>query len=85
MTALPARRLGWTDRGVVRAETVADLVVFDPQTVSDRATFLEPHRYAVGIEYVLVNGRFVLKRGEMTGHLPGRPLPPGAANTVESE
>jgi N-acyl-D-amino-acid deacylase len=85
MTALPACRLGWTDRGVVRAETVADLVVFDPQTVSDRATFLEPHRYAVGIEHVIVNGRFVLKRGEMTAHLPGRPLPPGSSNAVNSE
>jgi N-acyl-D-aspartate/D-glutamate deacylase len=74
MTALPARRLGWQDRGRIAEGQWADLVVFDPQTVADRATFVQPHRHSVGIEHVLVRGELVLKSGEMTGKLPGRPL-----------
>ena len=74
MTGLPARRLGLRDRGVVRAGARADLVVFDPKRVTDRATYEAPHRYPEGIEHVLVNGRFVIKDGEHTGSLPGRVL-----------
>lgn len=74
MTGLPARRLGLRDRGVVRAGACADLVVFDPKRVVDRATYEDPHRYPEGIEHVLVNGRFVIKNGEHTGSLPGRVL-----------
>jgi N-acyl-D-amino-acid deacylase len=76
MTGLPARRLGLGDRGVVRAGARADLVVFDHRRVADRATYANPHRYPVGIEHVLVNGRFVIKDGEHTGSLPGRVLTP---------
>jgi N-acyl-D-amino-acid deacylase len=71
MTGLPARRLGLRDRGVIRVGAKADLVVLDPRTVIDVATFDDPHRYPRGIEHVLVNGRFVIRDGEHTGSLPG--------------
>lgn len=74
MTGLPARRLGLRDRGEIRVGARADLVVFDPRLVADQATYEEPHRYPVGVEQVLVNGRFVIKGGEHTGSLPGRVL-----------
>ena len=76
MTGLPARRLGLKDRGEVRPGARADLVVLDPRRVADQATYDDPHRYPVGIEHVLVNGRFVIKDGEHTGSLPGRVLRP---------
>jgi len=71
MTGLPARRLGLKDRGVIAVGRRADLVIFDPRRVSDRATYQEPHQYPSGIEHVLVNGRFVIREGEHTGSLPG--------------
>ncbi len=76
MTGLPARRLGLRDRGVVRVGARADLVIFDPRAVADRATYEDPHRYPAGIGHVLVNGRFVIKDGEHTGSLPGKVLTP---------
>lgn len=76
MTALPARRLGLRDRGVIRAGAVADLVVLDPRRVADEATYDDPHRYPAGIDHVLVAGRFVIKDGGHTGSLPGRVLTP---------
>ncbi len=76
MTGLPARRLGLRDRGVIRVGAKADLVIFDPKRVADQATYEEPHRYPVGIEHVVVNGRLVIKDGEHTGSLPGRLLTP---------
>ncbi|HEU4371199.1 MAG TPA: D-aminoacylase [Methylomirabilota bacterium] len=76
MTGLPARRLGLRDRGVIRENAKADLVVFDPRRVADQATYEDPHRYPVGIEHVFVNGRFVIKDREHTGSLPGRVLTP---------
>ncbi len=75
MTQLPAQRLGWKERGVVAPGCVADLVVFDPQTIAEKATFLEPHQHSVGVDHVLIGGQFVLQAGKMTGTLPGRPLP----------
>ncbi|MGH7264084.1 MAG: N-acyl-D-amino-acid deacylase family protein [Candidatus Rokuibacteriota bacterium] len=74
MTGLPARRLGLADRGVIRSGAKADLVVFDPATVADRATYEAPHQYPRGIEHVVVNGRVVVRDGEHTGALPGRVL-----------
>jgi N-acyl-D-amino-acid deacylase len=71
MTGLPARRLGLRDRGVIRVGAKADLVVLDPRTVADVATYDDPHRYPRGVEHVLVNGRFVIRHGEHTGSLPG--------------
>ena len=76
MTGLPARRLGVRDRGEIRVGAKADLVVFDARRVADQATYEDPHRYPVGIEQVLVNGRFVIKDGEHTGSLPGKVLQP---------
>jgi N-acyl-D-amino-acid deacylase len=76
MTGLPARRLGLTDRGVVRVGAKADLVVLDADRVADTATYEDPHRYPRGIEHVVVNGRIVIGGGEHTGALPGQVLRP---------
>jgi N-acyl-D-amino-acid deacylase len=76
MTALPARQLGLADRGLVAPGFVADLTVFDPARVLDRATYVEPHHYSDGIVHVMVGGRFVLQNGEVTEELPGRVLSP---------
>ena len=74
MTSAPAQRLGLAAKGIVRPGLDADLVVFDPATVSDRATFDEPHQYPDGIEHVLVNGELVVSGGNHLGTLP-RPRP----------
>jgi N-acyl-D-amino-acid deacylase len=74
MTAVPAERMGLRNRGVLRVGDFADITVFDPGTVADRATFAEPHRVSVGIRYVLVNGQLTLDEGRLTGARPGRPL-----------
>ena len=60
MTGMPAGKLGLKDRGVVKTGYAADLALFDPETVRDEATFPEPHRYPVGIPYVVVNGQVVV-------------------------
>jgi N-acyl-D-amino-acid deacylase len=72
MTELPASRLGWTDRGVVRPGAVADLAVFDPGTVTDRATFEDPWQLSTGVLHTLVGGTMVLRDGEPTGVPAGR-------------
>lgn len=74
MTGMPAQRLRLDHRGQVAVGGFADLVVFDPATVADRATFTDPHQYPVGIDMVLVNGEVVIREGDHTGSLPGRPL-----------
>jgi len=74
MTSLAAQRVGLTDRGLVKPGMFADLTVFNPATVIDRATFEQPHQTSVGIEYVFVNGQMVLKQGQMTTARPGRGL-----------
>jgi N-acyl-D-aspartate/D-glutamate deacylase len=74
MTSLNAEKLGIEDRGVIAEGKKADLTIFDPQKVADRATFSNPHRYPVGIEYVIVNGVPVLERGNHLGTKPGRIL-----------
>ncbi len=71
MTSLPASRLKWKDRGVLREGAWADITVFDSQTILDRATFEEPKQYPVGIDYVLVNGQVVIEHGRYTGAKPG--------------
>ena len=73
-TALPAQRMRLTDRGVLKAGMWADVVVFDPATVRDRATFDNPNQLSEGMEYVLVNGIPVIDQGKMTGALPGKVL-----------
>jgi N-acyl-D-amino-acid deacylase len=74
MTSLPARRLGILDRGLVKEGMWADLTLFDHKSVADRATFTEPHQYASGVAYVIVNGEIVVEKGEHTGARPGRAL-----------
>ena len=74
MTSAPARRLGLKDRGLLREGYKADITVFDPERVVDKATFTEPHQYSEGIEYVLVNGEPIIKHGEYMGVLPGKVL-----------
>jgi N-acyl-D-amino-acid deacylase len=75
MTSLPAQRLGWKDRGTIREGAFADLVLFNPATVLDRATFAQPQTLATGIEKVFVNGELVWSEGRATGARPGRVLP----------
>lgn len=73
-TALPAQRMRLADRGVLKAGLWADVVVFDPETVRDLATFENPNQLSVGMDYVLVNGVPVIDGGKMTGELPGKVL-----------
>lgn len=75
MTSLPAHRLGWNDRGLIREGAFADLVLFNPDTVIDRSTFANPSALATGIEKVFVNGTLVWDAGKPTGARPGRVLP----------
>jgi N-acyl-D-amino-acid deacylase len=79
MTSLPAQILGLSDRGLIREGLAADLVVFDLDEIQDRATFVEPHQYPEGIEYVLVNGEFVVDGGALTWKLPGKVIAPSRA------
>jgi N-acyl-D-amino-acid deacylase len=71
ITSLVAQRFGLEKRGVIERNYFADLVVFDPNKIIDRATYTNPHQYPQGIEYVLVNGQVVIQNGEHTGQLPG--------------
>jgi N-acyl-D-amino-acid deacylase len=73
-SALPAQRMRFADRGVLKAGLCADIVIFDPATIHDVATFEKPNQLSQGMEYVLVNGVPVIDHGEMTGALPGRVL-----------
>ncbi len=72
MTGLPAAQLGLADRGTLVVGSKADIVVFDPQTIRDLATFEAPHQLAEGVAHLLVNGEIVLENGEHTGMLPGQ-------------
>jgi N-acyl-D-amino-acid deacylase len=74
LTSLPAANLGLKDRGLLKVGAFADVVAFDPATIADKATFEQPHQYAVGMRHVLVNGVPVLRDGEHTGATPGRAL-----------
>ena len=74
MTALPAQRLGFQDRGILRDGMKADIVVFNPDTVKANATFEEPKQYPEGISHVIVSGKIVIDNGKHTGALPGRAL-----------
>jgi len=71
MTGRPAHRLGLRDRGRLAPGLAADLTVFDPLRVADRATFEQPHQYAAGVPHVMVAGQWVVRNGEPTGARPG--------------
>ncbi|HET9372343.1 MAG TPA: amidohydrolase family protein [Vicinamibacterales bacterium] len=71
-TSLPARIMGLTDRGLIREGMAADLVVFDLNTIRDKATFFEPHQYSEGVDYVFVNGVAVVDGSKITWALPGQ-------------
>ncbi|WP_425155120.1 N-acyl-D-amino-acid deacylase family protein [Candidatus Palauibacter sp.] len=79
MTTLPAQVLGLRDRGLLREGLVADIAILDLDELQDNATFFEPHQYASGVDYVLVNGTFVVDDGELTYALPGVVLTPDNA------
>ena len=93
MTALPASTIGMVDRGYLAPGMAADITVFDPKTVIDRATYDEPARLSEGIRYVIVNGRVALFNGQPTGqkggrvllrslHMPSRPMTTDRAHSV---
>src|SRR5262249_17795710 len=71
-SSLPAQRMRLTERGVLKAGMWADVVIFDPNTIRDLATFDNPNQLAQGMDYVLVNGVPVIEKGAMTGALPGK-------------
>ena len=74
MTSLPAQILGLRDRGLLREGYWADISIIDPKTIADRATYVNPHQYAEGVPYVLVNGELVIDGGKITAKLPGKVL-----------
>lgn len=77
MTSLPASRFSLTDRGLIREGFHADMVLFDDKTILDTATFEDPHQFAIGVKYVLVNGELVIEEGQDTGVVAGRVLKRG--------
>jgi N-acyl-D-amino-acid deacylase len=74
LSGLPATNLGLDHRGFLQPGMFADVVIFDPQTIADKATFPDPHQYSIGVRDVFVNGQQVLKNGESTPARPGRAL-----------
>ena len=73
-TGLPAEMLGLKNRGKLAEGFIADLVIFDPETISDMASYTEPHQYSKGIQYLIINGEIVIKGGEYGGKLAGKTL-----------
>ena len=71
MTSLPAQTFGFQDRGLIREGFAADLVIFDENTINDRATYDKPHQFPVGISFVIVNGGVVLADNQVTEARPG--------------
>ena len=71
MTSMAADRIGHFDRGRIKVGTYADLVVFDFENIKDNATYTDPHRYPTGIDHVMINGKFAIKEGALTGERPG--------------
>lgn len=74
MTSMPADQIGQPERGRIGPGGYADIVVFDAETVTDRATFTDPHQYSVGMRHVLINGVPVIRDGALTGAKPGMVL-----------
>ena len=74
MTSMPAAKVGLKDRGAIRTGNCADLVIFDPSTIADKATYTDPEQYPVGIDYVIVNGKVIVDHGAHSGELAGKLL-----------
>ena len=74
MTDLPARKFALRDRGRIGLGYAADLVLFDPNTIQDHATFVKPHQYSTGFEFVIVNGRIEVENDKVTGVRAGQVL-----------
>lgn len=74
MTGQSAKRLGLSERGTIQIGNFADLVIFDDRTITDNATFLEPHQYSTGVKHLMINGELVLEGGQLTSALPGQVL-----------
>ena len=74
MTSMPAKKIGLSKRGVIAKGYYADIVVFNPETVTDNATFKDPHQFPTGIEYVIVNGKITVKNGKHTSARAGTVL-----------
>jgi len=74
MTGFPAKKLRLEQRGLIKENYWADLVIFDPETINDEATYDEPHRFSTGIEFVIVNGKIVVKKGRQQEVLEGKIL-----------
>ena len=72
MTSLPARTFGFRDRGVLREGQAADIVIFDPEKIQDKATYQQPHQYTEGFDFVLVNGIVMVDGGKLTDAKGGR-------------
>jgi N-acyl-D-aspartate/D-glutamate deacylase len=83
MTSLNAMKAGLVDRGLLRPGLFADITLFDPKRVVDRATYLEPFQFGEGIPTVIVNGRVILDQGKPTGVKPGRTLRHSSARSTE--
>jgi N-acyl-D-aspartate/D-glutamate deacylase len=74
MTSMPAAKVGLKDRGAIQTGNCADLVVFDPAMIADKAAYKDPEQYPVGIDYVIVNGKVVIDHGAHSGELAGELL-----------
>ena len=74
MTSGPANQLGLRDRGIIREGMIADIVIFDPATVCDKATYDNPSEFPTGIPYVIINGMMVIDNGNQTGANAGKVL-----------
>jgi len=74
MTSLPAEKLGLKNRGLIKKGYVADINIFDPDKIMDKATYTEPHQFPEGMHYVIVNGMMVVANGKHTGAQPGKAL-----------
>jgi N-acyl-D-aspartate/D-glutamate deacylase len=77
MTSRPAKKLGLKDRGLIAEGMFADITVFDPEKIRDKATYRDPHQFPEGIHHVMVNGRFAVRDGTQTKNRPGRVLKKG--------
>lgn len=74
MTGLSSNRLGITDRGIIKEGAFADITIFNPETILDQSTFTDPHQYPIGIEYVIINGKQAVEKGEFKNIRPGKIL-----------